>query len=668
MSMTAQLSGPRVTIAIDQTEIDSLLEKEWLLTNARGSYASGTVIGCNTRRYHGLLVAALKPPVGRMVTLSNLLEKISRGEKSYELANFEFSDRLHPQGYKYLKSFRRGLGAHFLYQLDELSVEKGVYLDPEQDLVVITYDLSGSGQEITFSLTPLVAMRDFHALQTSSASVTVEQEKGVVTTRSLDPSGPAVHMYCQEASFKRGCDWWFALRYRKEAERGQDDYEDVWVPGAFETKLTPPGRITLAVQATAALERPGPLDVEAEEIIAKIGSHQQQVIETAQAEEGNEAALALAADQFVVRRRINEERESASILAGYHWFADWGRDTFIALPGVLLATGRYEEAAEVLETFAAALDGGMIPNRFDDYGGEPHYNSVDASLWFINAGFAYMRITNDRDGFEKRFRPVILEIVKAYEEGTRFDIHTDTDGLITGGNSETQLTWMDARCNGVSFTPRYGKAVEVNALWFNALCICSETASTRHERQHFIQKAQKVQDSFIKLFWNDAGRCLCDCVFPDGTCDRAIRPNQILAVSLPFSALAPQQQLAVVKCVEEHLLTPYGLRSLSPTDSRYQGHYRGDRFQRDSSYHQGMVWGWLIGPFVEAYLKAHSFSPDAQQRGAELIEPLLRHIYSDACLGNISEIFDGDYPHRPGGCIAQAWSAAELLRVRKLLR
>ena len=334
----------------------------------------------------------------------------------------------------------------------------------------------------------------------------------------------------------------------------------------------------------------------------------------------------------------------------------------------LLATGRTTEAREVLTTFGEVLNEGMIPNRFDDYGGAPHYNSVDASLWYINAAYQYMLTTPEEVTFEQTLRPIMKEIVTAYQRGTRFDIHGNEDGLISAGDTETQLTWMDAKCNEVTFTPRYGKAVEINALWINALNILADTAGDADEGMRYVSMAKRAEKSFAQLFWNEQTQCLNDCVLPDGTVDASVRPNQIFAVSLSFSALSRQQQRAVVDKVKNELLTPYGLRSLSPADGRYQGHYGGDQFQRDSAYHQGRVWAFLVGPFVEAYLKVHGFSRLSRREAKDMLAPLLEHLHTQGCLGSISEIFDGDYPHRPRGCVCQAWSVAELLRVKRLLR
>ncbi|MCP4712287.1 MAG: glycogen debranching protein, partial [Planctomycetes bacterium] len=316
---------------------------------------------------------------------------------------------------------------------------------------------------------------------------------------------------------------------------------------------------TLVAHSTSGLDRPGPLDFNVDDMVRDIRERNKQLIVKAEASDEQEKRLVRAADQFVVLRDMGERGHSTSILAGYHWFADWGRDALISLPGILLSTKRYAEAKEVLCTFATAVDQGMVPNRFDDYGGAPHYNSVDASVWFVNAAYQYLMATGDKKTFRNEFAPTILEIISSYSAGTRFGIHADSDGLIMGGDHETQLTWMDARCNEVSFTPRYGKAVEINALWLNALHIMAEEAPRKADRQRCEEMAEKAGENFVKLFWNERTRCLNDCVFPDGTVDEAIRPNQIFAVSLPFSVLSRTQQNCVVTMVSEELLTPYGL-------------------------------------------------------------------------------------------------------------
>jgi predicted glycogen debranching enzyme len=372
--------------------------------------------------------------------------------------------------------------------------------------------------------------------------------------------------------------------------------------------------------------------------------------------------LVEAAGQFIVLRTMRDGRQSTTILAGYPWFGDWGRDAFISLPGLLLTTGRFEEAREVLTTFASAQHNGLIPNRYDDYGGQCAYNSVDASLWFVHAADAYVRHSHDLETWKEFLEPACLRMVEAFERGTDFDIAVDRDGLLRCGNPSTQITWMDAKSGEDVFTPRHGKPVEINALWYHVLCILADRLSENGDQRslRFETKAERIHQLFEPMFWNEATRGLYDCV-RDDEADPAIRPNQVFAVSLPHSPLSPARQRSVLSCVQEHLLTPYGLRTLSPADPRYRPRYEGGPYERDSAYHQGTVWPWLLGPFVEAYLRVHNFDASARDHCRKLLGRLLEHL-AEAGLGTLSEVYDGDPPHRPGGCIAQAWSVAETLR------
>jgi predicted glycogen debranching enzyme len=366
--------------------------------------------------------------------------------------------------------------------------------------------------------------------------------------------------------------------------------------------------------------------------------------------------LIRAANDFIVSRKNPDGSTGSTVIAGYPWFADWGRDTMISLPGLFLTTGRLKEARDVLTLFGSYVSQGMIPNKFDDYTNEPSYNTVDASLWFIHACFEYLKASNDSDTFERNLLPACKAIIEGYSRGTRYGIKMDpADGLITQGDATTQLTWMDAKCNGVAFTPRHGKAVEINALWYNALKLLKDE-----------QLAAKVKQSFGKAFWISPFRGLCD-VVNGSQKDQKIRPNQIFAVSLPHSALSDEQQAAVVEVVRRELLTPYGLRTLSASDPLYRQTYTGDQFTRDGAYHNGTIWPWLIGPFLEAYLKVNKHSDAARAQAKAWLGPLIEAMGKHGCIGQISEIYEAQPPHRPVGCCAQAWSVAEALRIARML-
>jgi glycogen debranching enzyme len=707
-------SPATVSISTANQPIENLLTKEWLLTNERGSYASSTIAGCNTRGYHGLLIGSLNPPVNRIMALANCLEMVIFEGKVFNLSTFEFSNKFAPAGFTLLKQFRRDIAAHFDYELGELKLTKSVYLLRDTDTVALVYGFTSVQEPVEFVLRPFVGLRDFHTLQKSHAPLCSRRLGRSVLVRHSIANSCELFLSCPSAHFEKDRQWWFNFVYRNNRERGQDFIEDLWTPGFFKCRIVPgtpcgetPTKIVLWANLSPPWARCKPeelanLDIEAvredllrhqENIKRKANSMLDTQCSMRVSRIGNRVssfeALSLTTDSFIAKRQINPVREQkqkvsngvnhthrTTILAGYPWFADWGRDAFIALPGLLLATGRFEEAKSVLTTFATAADEGMIPNRFDDRSGPgdslpstTYFNSVDASLWFINAAFQYLQATDDSKTFDQELMPTIRWIIESYHQGTRFDIHADADGLITAGNDQTQLTWMDAKFEGVAFTPRFGKAVEVNALWYNSLCLLAQFYKDRDIEavEHYQSMAEKVRASFCELFWNESKGYLNDCILPDGSVDESLRPNQIFAVSLPFSPLSDRQQKSVVNAVKNQLLTPYGLRTLNVQDSRYKGVYIGPQQQRDEAYHQGTVWPYLMGPFVESFLKVNGFSRKSKKKAAEFIQPLLQHLTEDGCLGSVSEIFDGDPPHKPKGCIAQAWSVAELIRAYQLI-
>ena len=699
---TLQQVDDRTSLSVltgDQA-IENLLTREWLLTNGRGSYASSTIAGCNTRAYHGLLIGSLRPPASRVMALSNCLEMIISKGRVFNLSTFEFADKFAPAGFGFLKKFRQDIGVHYDYELQNVELTRSVYLLRDTDTAAIVYDFTTVREPVEFVSRPFVGLRDFHALQKSYATLCsrwVGSQSGGLLVRYETPGSCELLLRCPAATFVRDRQWWLNFVYRSDKERGQDFTEDLWTPGFFKCRIDSPARIVLWARLADRAERmaksieaerctPDSIDTvrkglyrhrESLKRKAKMVKHDFQFpIANCRLKNSNLdiaspkffETLCLAAEAFVTERKNGQSRRT-TILAGYPWFADWGRDAFIALPGLLLATGRFDEAKSVLTTFAAAADKGMIPNRFDDRSETAHFNSVDASLWFINAAFQYLRATDDSKAFMQQLIPTIRWIIDSYQKGTRFGIHADADGLITAGDEQTQLTWMDAKCDGIAFTPRYGKAVEVNALWYNSLCLLAEFYGGRDEEnaKRYESMAEKVRTSFRELFWNESKGYLNDCILPNGSIDDSLRPNQIFAVSLNFSPLTDQQQASVVEVVQNHLLTPYGLRTLSPDAADYKGEYTGPMRQRDEAYHQGTVWPYLMGFFIEAYLKVNKFSPESKNQAAEFVEPLLEHLTEDGCLGSISEIFDGDEPHKPKGCFAQAWSVAELIRAYQLI-
>jgi predicted glycogen debranching enzyme len=671
-------AGPKVdnhknVISLKGVELESLLTKEWLLSNHRGSFSSSTAVGVNTRRYHGLLTGSLNPPDNRVASLSCCLETITCKDDEFELSSFEFEGGFGGKGHEHLTGFTKDSGVHYNYDLNWVNITKSVYLLPDRDAVILEYEFSNVYEEFDFTIRPFTAMRSFHGLQKSNALLSTEWRTDGLAVIAEDLKLGELFLRSSEMWFEKDAQWWYNFLYRIDKRRGQDFAEDLWSPGIFKTNIDRDCRIYLCASLGEYEKSHDLLDFNPRVVAHRI--HQNKKIKNAR-HKNDEVMKSLeeAASQFVIQRDVGGKQFS-TILAGYPWFMDWGRDAFIALPGLLLSTGKHDQAASVLCAFAGAISEGMIPNRFDDYNGSAHYNSIDASMWFINAAFEYYKESGDKKLFDKKLLPAIRYIVESYQKSTRFNIHADADGLISGGDADTQLTWMDAKFDGVSFTPRYGKAVEINALWYSALCSLAEYyrenddkgASTWMDAEHYGNRAQIVAESFCKVFWNEEKGYLNDCVLPDGTVDCSLRPNQIYAVALPFSPLSKSQQKQVVQIVQDHLLTDYGLRTLSPTDKRYRGRYEGSQGHRDSAYHQGTAWPHLIGPFIEAYLWVHGLEKENLKKARGFLAPLIKHINEDGCLGSIAEIFDGDSPHKPRGCFAQAWGVAEVLRTYKMI-
>ncbi len=625
-------------------QLEPFVQREWLLTNGTGSFAAGTLVGCNTRRYHGLLIAATMPPVGRVLALQRLAESVAIDDQvtPIELSVNYFKSHVIPRGDRYLRQFELDNTARFFFDADGVKITKEVLLVWGKPIVGVRYTIDpGPHKRAELRIAPFVALRDFHALLHKTGVMFDLQSTGssaVVGLRDLK-----LHLHAAGASFVPRPDWWYDHTYPVETERGQDDREDLFTPGHFAFTATAPASLTLWAGTTNGLDS---LDFETERrrIGEKNGVKPMPTVA--------QQRLVRSASDFITKRNRPGGSQGATVIAGYPWFSDWGRDSMISLPGLLLTTGRLQQAGQVLSVFAGHVSQGMVPNYFDDYSNEPTYNTVDASLWFIHACFEYLRVSKDADLFESLLRPACESIVEGYRNGTRYGIRMDpADGLIWSGNEKTQLTWMDAKIGDTVFTPRHGKAVEINALWFNALQLLGETA-----------QADRVRTSFARAFWINPFRGLADVVSGDLVRDLSVRPNQIFAVSLPHSPLSHEQQKSVVDLVKRELLTPVGLRTLATGEPGFCAKYTGPQFQRDRAYHNGTIWPWLIGPFLDAYLKVNQNSPDARTQARAWLRPLIDHLET-GCVGSISEICEAAPPHRPVGCFAQAWSVAEVLRL-----
>jgi predicted glycogen debranching enzyme len=639
-------------------DLDAALGKEWLETNGIGGFASSTIVGLNTRRYHGLLVAATKPPLGRLLLLSKLEETLFVDGRSFELSANRYPGVVHPQGFRYLTQFQLDPFPVFTYEVEGIEVEKRVLMVDGENSTIVQYKLKSKKspeacKDLWLDIRPLIAFRDYHATthQNDALDSAVAQGCGVASVAPY-PGLPSLHVSHNAAELHVSGDWYRNLEYSVEQERGLDFSEDLFNPFVlrFDLNSCPLPSIIASTERRDV----GQVSryIEAEILRRRNAS------ESVSVGDRLTRTLAAAADQFIVSRG-----DQKTVIAGYHWFGDWGRDTMIALPGLALLTGKHHIARSILRTFARAVDQGMLPNRFPDAGEKPEYNTVDATLWFFESACQYFRYTGDLQFLRTELYDVLADIISWHLKGTRYGIKVDETGLLSSGDQDLQLTWMDAKVNEWVVTPRRGKPVEIQALWYNALCIMKKLAGQlgdEADEWSYGKMAADARSSFNRLFWNESAKCLFDVV--DGELrDGSIRPNQILAVSLAHSMLSSEHAKAVVEKVQEHLFTAYGLRTLAPNDPRYQGRYKGSRLERDGAYHQGTVWPWLMGPFIKAYVKINGGTEAARMEAGEWLEALTGHL-ADGGLGQISEIFDGDAPHRPGGCIAQAWSVAEILR------
>lgn len=635
--------------------------QEWLCANGIGGYASGTVAGLLTRRYHGLLIAAATPPLGLTLLVAKLEETARYGGHGWRLAANRWADgSVGPEGYRHIERFfLDGTTPVWTFALGDALLEKRIWMEPGANTTYLRYDFRRGSGPLALELKALVNYRDHHALtQAGEWRMTVEPVPNGLRVVAFE-GARAIMLLCEGAKATPAHDWYYGFDLAEERERGLQDREDHLMAGSFLASLEPGGSFTLVASAEAT-----PL-LDGDAALKRRQAHERGLI--ALWKEANPDAaratpewiqqLVLAADQFVIRRLSPEDPDGRSILAGYPWFAEWGRDTMVSLPGLTLATGRANVARAILKTWARFVDRGLLPNRFPDAGEAPEYNTADAALWYIEAVRAYHETTGDSRLLSELY-PVLDEIIAWHVKGTRYGIQVDpADGLLRAGEPGVQLTWMDAKVGDWVVTPRIGKPVEVNALWYNALrAMATITHRLRKPTESYEDLAARAAKGFAR-FWNAAaGYCYDVLDGPTGH-DPMLRPNQIIAVALPESPLASQQKRSVVEACTRHLLTSFGLRSLAPGQTDYRGRYAGGLLERDGAYHQGTVWGWLLGLFVVAHVRVFN-DPGAARA---FLLPMAHHVAAYG-LGTLGEIFDGDPPHTPRGSIAQAWTVAEVLR------
>ncbi len=604
--------------------LEAAESREWLVTNGIGGYASGTIVGGMTRRYHGLLIAALRPPVGRMHLVAALDEFVRCGGEEFALATHLWaSGAVEPTGFQHIEGFLLdGTTPVWTYAFSNARLEKRVWMQQGMNTTYVQYTLLKGSAAIEMELKALVNYRDFHgSTHAGDWKMHIDPVEHGIRVVAFDEAAP------------------FSL-FRAKLSAG----ESVTIVSTTEENATFDSEMVRAQRAAREAE------------IAAAWRMQNKATSAASPEWLQQ--LVLAADQFIVKRAIPDEPDGRSVIAGYHWFGDWGRDTMIALPGLTLTTGRPEVARQILLAFAKYVDAGMLPNNFPDAGGKPEYNSVDAALWYFEAVRQYFAATRDVQTLQTLF-PALARMIDAHVKGTRYQIHVDpSDGLLYAGEPDVQVTWMDAKIGDWVVTPRTGKAVEINALWINALETMMQFAQVLKISSDGYQIVSSQAKTGFQRFWNAERKCCYDVIDAPGLGnDALLRPNQILAVSLPVSPLRLEQQKAVVDVCAAQLLTPYGLRSLAPGEAGYQGCYSGGPRERDGAYHQGTVWVWLLGPFVLAHHRVYADGVAAMR----FLEPLGAAIQRYG-LGTLGEIFDGDAPFAPKGCIAQAWSVGEVLR------
>lgn len=634
---------------------------EWLETNGLGGWSGSSIIGVNTRRYHGLLVAAIVPPTDRMVLLSKLDETIIVDDKRIELGVNLFPDNIiHPRGHQYLNSFNKDIFPQWEYEAEGIRLKKTIGMIHGENTVIILYEVMKAAKPVALELLPLMAAKGYHSLVREGAQMHWDADFNNGVFHNQPDGMTDIFISVPGSSYRHQPRWFNSFQYSVEQYRGQDYTEDLFNHGIFSVELKQGDSFGIIVSTR------NPEGRDAHELLSNEGTRRRLLISN-QPDDEVIKQLVLAADQFIVKR----DEDLKTIIAGYHWFTDWGRDTMISLPGLCLSTGRFEDARKIIAAFAKSVSMGMLPNRFQDNGEEPEYNNVDGTLWYFIAVYKYLKATGDKDFVLQEILPVLKEIIDWHYKGTRYNIHVDTDGFLYAGEAGQQLTWMDARIGDWVVTPRMGKPVEIQALWYNALRIFAELLQLNDQYDDVLivnRSAEKLQQNFVQQFWYAEGNYLYDNIDENGNPVAELRPNQLFAISLPFALIKDEKAKSILKIVEENLYTPVGLRSLAATDSQYIPVYGGDQWHRDSAYHQGTVWSWLLGAYIDGIMSEPDYIGSDGLMGKEkvlkIIEDFSYHL-GEGCIGSVSEIFDADRPHHPRGCVAQAWGVGEILRVMK---
>ena len=654
----------------DWTTFKEGIKREWAVTNGIGGYAGSSMIGAHSRTHQGYLIASLHAPIERYLVFSKINETATVGTRtlSFETSQHRASGKtVYTEGQKFLTSFIYDGSVHYTYETDNFSFEKHITLKRNANVCAVSYELTAGDSDCTFTLTPLFNYREHSESSTPDTlrfeTFTEDRTFYLVPEKNKDI---AIRFQTSEGTFsERKTVYDVDMQLQIEVDLETDGLDCHYCP--VDLSIAVPANTTKKVSILCSIgdvnERPAPVSgTEAFSILEENARCHAELFEKAGYHDAFATQLVLASDQFLTYR---ESTKMMTVLAGLPWFTDWGRDTMIAFTGLTLCTKRFKEAEEILLTFARYIRHGIVPNMFPDDNMPPLYNTVDASLWYFYAVYQYLHYNPaaEAEAFVKeQIFPHLKEIISAYEKGTDFSIYMEDDGLIHAGSGLDQITWMDVRVGDWVATPRHGKPVEINALWYNALRIMESLCEKFDEdASAYRTRAEQVKESFNAKFWDSANQCLFDVVDGDEPDDH-IRPNQVYAVSLPFSLLPEEQEKAVVALVEKELFVGCGLRSLAPDHPDYHGIYCGALAKRDAAYHQGTAWGFLLGGFFSAYMKVNHHSSSAAANAVRMLEPVRKHLTDSGCIGSISEIFDGDAPHNPRGCYAQAWSVGEVLR------
>ena len=654
----------------DWTTFKEGIKREWAVTNGIGGYAGSSMIGAHSRTHQGYLIASLHAPIERYLVFSKINETATVGTStvSFETSQHCASGKtVYTEGQKFLTSFIYDGSVHYTYETDNFSFEKHITLKRNANVCAVAYELTAGDSDCTFTLTPLFNYREHSESSTPDTlkfeTFTKDRTFYLVPEKNKDI---AIRFQTSEGTFsERETVYDIDMQLQIEVDLETDGLDCHYCP--VDLSIAVPANTTKKVSILCSIgdvnERPAPVSgTEAFSILEENARCHAELFEKAGYHDSFANQLVLASGQFLTYR---ESTKMMTVLAGLPWFTDWGRDTMIAFTGLTLCTKRFKEAEEILLTFARYIRHGIVPNMFPDDNMPPLYNTVDASLWYFYAVYQYLHYNPaaEAEAFVKeQIFPHLKEIISAYEKGTDFSIYMEDDGLIHAGSGLDQITWMDVRVGDWVATPRHGKPVEINALWYNALRIMESLCEKFDEdASAYRTRAEQVKESFNAKFWDSANQCLFDVVDGDEPDDH-IRPNQIYAVSLPFSLLPEEQEKAVVALVEKELFVGCGLRSLAPDHPDYHGIYCGALAKRDAAYHQGTAWGFLLGGFFSAYMKVNHHSSSAAENAIRMLEPVRKHLSDSGCIGSISEIFDGDAPHNPRGCYAQAWSVGEVLR------